>query len=125
SLIDVDIPAMKYYTGQAANLAGKPCFVSRTGYTGEDGCEITVDAADGSLAWEVILGAGNAYGAKPAGLGARDTLRLESAMPLYGHELSESINPVEAGLGFGYNLKDREFIGKDAIAKFEAETTFP
>jgi aminomethyltransferase len=75
--------------------------------------------------WEVFLGAGAAVGAKPAGLGARDTLRLEAAMPLYGHELSEQINPVQAGLTFALNLKDRDFLGRDAIVRFKKDPTLP
>ena len=104
-LLDVDLQSMKYYTGSNAMFLGgvtgsnSPCFVSRTGYTGEDGCEITVDAEYAIPIWEAILKAGNSCGAMAAGLGARDTLRLEAAMPLYGHELSEEINPVQARPG--------------------------
>ena len=122
-LLDVDLAAMKYYTGQSATIVGHPGFVSRTGYTGEDGCEVIADAGDALYLWETILEAGQSIPAVAAGLACRDTLRLEAAMPLYGHELSESINPVQAGLGFAINLKDRKFIGHDAIAGFKEDPT--
>jgi aminomethyltransferase len=125
ALVDADLATMKYYTGGFGNVAGHPCLVSRTGYTGEDGCELIVAAEDAQAVWEVFLGAGAAVGAKPAGLGARDTLRLEAAMPLYGHELSEQINPVQAGLTFALNLKDRDFLGRDAIVRFKKDPTLP
>lgn len=124
-LTDVDVPAMRYYTGQAANVAGHSCYVSRTGYTGEDGYEFIVPAASAAAVWDIILGAGQTAGAKPAGLGARDTLRLEAAMPLYGHELSETINPVQAGLDFAIQLKDRDFIGRDAIVRIKKDAVQP
>ena len=93
--------------------------VSRTGYTGEDGCELIVPANAGDAIWEQLLDAGQGRGVAPAGLGARDTLRLEAAMPLYGHELSEEINPLEAGLAFAVNLENRMFPGRDALAKIK------
>ena len=107
-LVNADLASMRYYTGQEANVAGHACFVSRTGYTGEDGCELIVEFGRRDRRVGRGPGAGQAVGAKPAGLGARDTLRLEAAMPLYGHELSEEITPVQAGLGFAYQLKDRD-----------------
>lgn len=106
-----------YYAATETTVCGKWAIVSRTGYTGEDGVEIITAASDGLLAWETIFQAGQSHGVKAAGLGARDTLRLEAAMPLYGHELSESITPVEAGLDFALSMAGREFIGKEAIAK--------
>ncbi|MBN1853333.1 MAG: glycine cleavage system aminomethyltransferase GcvT [Pirellulales bacterium] len=124
-LVDVDAGSMRYYTGQVANIAGHDCYISRTGYTGEDGWELIVTAPASTAVWEIVLGAGHSAGAKPVGLGARDTLRLEAAMPLYGHELSETISPVQAGLGFALNLKDRDFIGRDAIVQFQQDTALP
>jgi len=117
--VDADLGSMKYYTGGATNLGEVPVTISRTGYTGEDGFELVVDADDAPQVWEKIVDAAAKFGGLPVGLGARDTLRLEAALPLYGHELSDEINPVMAGLRFAYNLEDREFIGRDAIAGFE------
>ncbi|RYG74674.1 glycine cleavage system aminomethyltransferase GcvT [Lentibacillus lipolyticus] len=92
--------------------------VSRTGYTGEDGFEIYVDAAKGRDLWNLILEAGEEYGVEPVGLGARDTLRFEANLPLYGQELSETISPVEAGMKFAVKVKkEKEFIGKEALKK--------
>jgi aminomethyltransferase len=118
-LTSADLAAMKYYHGLQADVAGQPAIISRTGYTGEDGFELTVSADAAVAIWEKLLAAGKDRGVMAAGLGARDTLRLEAAMPLYGHELSEEINPIEAGLGFAVNLENRTFPGRDAIAKIK------
>jgi aminomethyltransferase len=115
--LDIDLASMKYYTGALAQLSGREVVVSRTGYTGEDGCELWVPADVAVDTWQQLLDAGRQTGAVPVGLGARDTLRLEAAMPLYGHELSEQINPFQAGLGFAVQLEDHDFIGADALAK--------
>ncbi len=121
-LCGTDPSTLKYYTGAITTVCGfDGCCVSRTGYTGEDGCEIICDADSAAKIWDEIFRAGQSVGAKAAGLGARDTLRLEAAMPLYGHELGEEINPVQAGLNFAINLKDREFIGRQAIVGFKAD----
>jgi aminomethyltransferase len=112
---------MTYYSSITTMLAGMPAVVSRTGYTGEDGCEIIVEAPHGHHLWTLLA----AEGVRPAGLAARDTLRLEAAMPLYGHELSESINPYQAGLDFAVNLKGRDFIGRAALEKFKADSARP
>ena len=114
-LVDVHLCDMRYYSGQAAQIAGYAGIVSRTGYTGEDGCELIVSAASARGLVDRLFAAGEAFGIHPAGLGARDTLRLEAAMPLYGHELSEAIDPFQAGLGFAVHLKDRDFIGATAL----------
>jgi len=108
---------LKNYRGAAADFDGHAVYISRTGYTGEDGVEILCAADDAVPIWKRLV----ADGAVPVGLGARDTLRLEAAMPLYGHELSETINPFEAGLGFGVTpAGDRDFIGRDALAAARA-----
>jgi len=112
---------MTYYSSVTSMLAGMPAVVSRTGYTGEDGCEIIVEAAHAHHLWTLLA----AEGVRPAGLAARDTLRLEAAMPLYGHELSESINPYQAGLEFAVNLKGRDFIGKSTLEHFKQDATQP
>ncbi|HEX4415997.1 MAG TPA: glycine cleavage system aminomethyltransferase GcvT, partial [Lacipirellulaceae bacterium] len=100
--------------------------ISRTGYTGEDGFEIICDrVADAVPIWERIIAAVELVGGMACGLGARDTLRLEAAMPLYGHELSEAINPLQAGLNFAVNLGGREFIGSKALEKFASDKSQP
>src|SRR5699024_10290574 len=92
--------------------------VSRTGYTGEDGFEIYIDQASGSDLWNLILQAGEDKGLEPIGLGARDTLRFEVNLPLYGQELSKDISPIEAGLKFAVKVnKEEDFVGKDALKK--------
>ena len=93
--------------------------LSRTGYTGEDGIELIVRAEDAPRVWENLMLAGREHGFAAAGLGARDTLRMEAAMPLYGHELDETIDPLTAGLRFACNLKDRAFIGDAALKEIE------
>jgi aminomethyltransferase len=118
-LAAADLAAMKYYHATESQVCGRPAIVSRTGYTGEDGFEVTVSAVVAEAVWEAILTAGKPLGAVAAGLGARDTLRLEAAMPLYGHELSEEIDPLTAGLGFAVNLENRTFPGRDALAKIK------
>lgn len=120
-LFSFDPTRLKYYTATITDQFSKPAIVSRTGYTGEDGFEIVVRAEDATRVWENILLAGRDVAFQAAGLGARDTLRMEAGMPLYGHELDETIDPISAGLGFAVNLKDREFIGRDAIAKIKTE----
>ncbi len=116
SLADVDLVAMKYFTVTHGAFADASAMICRTGYTGEDGIEITVPAAAAEAVWNRLMTAGTQYGICAAGLGARDTLRLEAAMPLYGHELSESITPAQTGLGFALNIEGRQFPGRDAIA---------
>ena len=115
SLGDIDVASMKYYSATIAELHGVRTMVSRTGYTGEDGVEIVVQAENSASIWNRLATDLNCR-AFPAGLGARDTLRLEAGMPLYGHELSESLVPVNIGLDFALDLEDRQFIGRDAIA---------
>jgi aminomethyltransferase len=95
---------------------------SRSGYTGEDGFELYVPVAVAEQVWNLLLTAGQAFGLKPVGLGARDTLRLEAAMPLHGHEITPEITPVEAGLSWSIRLeKDADFIGREVLTR-QAET---
>jgi aminomethyltransferase len=110
------IGELAYYCGTEMNVCGAAAIVSRTGYTGEDGCELILPAEIASTVWQRVLEQGQSSGAMAVGLGARDTLRLEAAMPLYGHELSEQINPIQAGLSFAVNLEGRDFIGRNALA---------
>ena len=112
-----------YYRAKVTDQMSKPCIVSRTGYTGEDGLELIIKAEDAARVWENIMLAGRKLGVQAVGLGARDTLRLEAGMPLYGHELDEAIDPYQAGLGFACNLKDRIFIGRDALEKKSQDVT--
>lgn len=106
-----DVTKLKYYFAVQTKYKGTACVVSRTGYTGEDGFEVSVPNALGVPLWEELL----AKGAVPCGLGARDTLRLEAAMPLYGHELNEGIDPIQAGLGWAVKPDKGEFVGRAAI----------
>lgn len=100
---------------QNASICDASVLLSRTGYTGEDGFEIYCSAADAPAIWTGLLHAGEPYGLVPAGLGARDTLRFEARLPLYGQELSSTISPLEAGLGFFVKLNKGDFIGRDAL----------
>ncbi|MBQ4001535.1 MAG: glycine cleavage system aminomethyltransferase GcvT, partial [Lachnospiraceae bacterium] len=106
----------KYYTAVFdTEIAGVPAIISRTGYTGEFGYEIYVPAAEGPKVFEALLKEGEDLGVIPCGLGARDTLRLEAGMPLYGHEMNAEITPLEADLGFAVKLEKEDFIGKEAL----------
>jgi aminomethyltransferase len=96
-------------------VAGVACTVARTGYTGEDGVEIFCTPQDVARLWCSLLEAGSAFGAEPVGLGARDTLRLEACLPLYGNELTEEINPLEAGLSWVVKFDKPEFLGRAAL----------
>lgn len=117
-LTNEDLSEIKfYYFKDNVQLAGIDTLISRTGYTGEDGFEIYLNAADAVKLWEELLKKGAEKGLVPVGLGARDTLRFEAALPLYGHELSEEITPLEAGLGWFVKLSKQDFIGKDALAR--------
>jgi aminomethyltransferase len=124
-LVGADLGGLGYYTGLETTICGHHGIASRTGYTGEDGCELIVPATTAVEVWEKVLAHGKEAGAVAAGLGARDTLRLEAAMPLYGHELSETINPIQAGLNFAVNLEGREFIGRAALVAAKNEKFLP
>ena len=106
----------KYYTFRNdCPVAGINCLISQTGYTGEHGYELYCAAADAPVLWNALLEAGKNEGLLPCGLGARDTLRLEAAMPLYGHEMDDTVSPLETGLDFGVKLQKDDFIGKSAL----------
>lgn len=117
SLTKYNLKSIKYYSFVTAEAAGVPAIISRTGYTGEDGFEIYMDSGQTVHVWDALLSAGRSKGLIPAGLGARDTLRFEAAMPLYGHELNENITPLEAGLGRFIAYDKGDFIGKHALLK--------
>jgi len=117
-LTDVDLDALRYYAIAEGTFAGIPAFVARTGYTGEDGFEVFVDTGRAVDLWDAMMAAGADHGLAPIGLGARDTLRLEAGMPLYGNELDRSTNPFEANLGRVVKLdKDGDFVGRVALEK--------
>jgi aminomethyltransferase len=121
SLFTMSLDGLGYYRARVTSQMGKPTIVSRTGYTGEDGLELIVRAEDADRVWENLLLAGREVGLQPAGLGARDTLRLEAGMPLYGHELEESIDPFQAGLDFAVQLSGRQFIGSDSLTRIRQQ----
>ena len=109
---DADLSTLKYYRFVEGSVEGRPVVVSRTGYTGEDGFEVFLRPDDAPEAWRLLTGAG----ATPVGLGARDTLRLEAGMCLYGNELDAETTPLEAGISFAVHLdKEEEFIGQEAL----------
>jgi aminomethyltransferase len=107
--------AVKYYGFLQGEVAGRPAILSRTGYTGEDGFELYVAPEDAPEIWRRLLEAGAPLGLVPAGLGARDTLRLEAAMALYGHEIDETTTPWEAGLAWVVKLDKGDFLGREAL----------
>ena len=110
-----NIPKKYYHCVFDAEVDGMKCIVSQTGYTGEDGYEIYLSNEDAPKMWESLMSAGEEFGLIPCGLGARDTLRLEAAMPLYGHEMDDTVDPLETGLGFAVKMTKDDFIGKKAI----------
>ena len=111
-----DTIPQKYYTLiEKGKAAGIDCIVSRTGYTGETGFELYCKSEDAVVLWEKLLEAGQSAGLIPCGLGARDTLRLEAAMPLYGHEMDETITPFEAALSFAVKMEKSDFVGMEAL----------
>lgn len=118
AIADVSVPwaEQKYYAWASATFQGAPLLLARTGYTGEDGFELLVSAADAAALWDALLVAGEPHGLVPAGLAARDTLRLEAGMPLYGHELSLDTRPAQAGLGRVVVAAKERFVGKEALA---------
>ena len=114
-LSKTDPDSLAYYTGTTTTVCDVEAILTRTGYTGEDGCEIICEAQHAKEIWEQIFTAAKAVGGGASGLASRDTLRLEAGMPLYGHELSESINPAQTDLKFAIQFKDRDVIGRSSI----------
>ncbi len=110
------VAALRYYSAARALLAGREVLLARTGYTGEDGFEVYLPADDGPALWRALLAAGAPRGLLPAGLAARDTLRLEAGMPLYGHELTRDVDPYAAGLGAVVATGKADFVGREALA---------
>lgn len=114
-LVDVDLSTILYYRFRWGTAAGAKAILSRTGYTGEDGFEVYLPAAAATRLWNEILDAGKAFGAMPAGLGARDTLRLEAKLALYGNDIDDGTTALEADLGWIVRLKKGEFNGRAAL----------
>jgi len=117
SLTDEDLDAIRYYWFVECTFAGVPTILARTGYTGEDGFEAYVPAEDAAEVWSKIMQAGQDCEIAPCGLGARNTLRLEAAMSLHGHEIDENVTPWEAGLGRFVKLEKGDFVGRDALVQ--------
>ncbi|MFI8851796.1 glycine cleavage system aminomethyltransferase GcvT [Streptomyces sp. NPDC053499] len=129
-LTGYDVDGLRYYAGERDIVAGKPALIARTGYTGEDGFELFVSPDDAVAVWEALTEAGKDASLVPCGLSCRDTLRLEAGMPLYGHELSTSLTPFDAGLGrivkFEKTTNEGRFVGRDALeAAAERAATAP
>ena len=110
-----NIPKKYYHAVFDVPVAGINCIVSKTGYTGENGVELYLDSAEAEKMWDILLENGKEDGLIPCGLGARDTLRMEAAMPLYGHEMDDSVSPLETGLGFAVKMNKEYFIGKSKL----------
>lgn len=122
-LSDVDLQPIRYYRFEMGEVAGHRALISRTGYTGEDGFELYLAPADAPAVWDRLLTRGGDQGLLPAGLGARDTLRLEAAMALYGHEIDDSTTPIEAGLDWVVKLAKGDFLGREILAAQKQEGT--
>ena len=120
-LTPVDLGAIRYYWFTDGEVSGAPARIAHTGYTGEDGFEIYVAPEEAARIWNLILVAGEEFGIKPCGLGARNTLRLEAKMALYGHEIHASINPFEADLGWIVKMDKADFVGKRSLASSQAK----
>jgi aminomethyltransferase len=115
SLSPDDVAAIRYYRFASGTVAGRKALISRTGYTGEDGFELYVAPQDAAFLWDRLLETGASAGLVPAGLGARDTLRLEASMALYGHEIDATTTPWEAGLDWTVKLDKGDFLGRQAL----------
>jgi aminomethyltransferase len=116
-LTPVDLAALRYYWFQDGEVAKVPARIARTGYTGEDGCEIYCEPDQAPGIWQQLMKAGAEFGIKPCGLGARNTLRLESKMALYGHEIDASISPLQADLAWIVKFDKGDFVGREALLK--------
>lgn len=121
ALTDAPLAELKPFSCSRATVAGIPLLAARTGYTGEDGFEFYVPQDATMALWDALMAAGEPLGLAPIGLGARDTLRLEARMPLYGNELADDISPLEAGVGWAVKLDKGDFVGRDAIARLKED----
>ncbi|MBN1590292.1 MAG: glycine cleavage system aminomethyltransferase GcvT [Pirellulales bacterium] len=126
-LVDVDLNVMRYYRGAQVRILHPAAqrqggIISRTGYTGEDGFELVLGVDIARAVWETLYDLGQPFGIVPTGIGCRDTLRLEAGMPLYGHELTEQINPYQADLAFACHLSGYDFPGRDALREIKKQS---
>ena len=119
-LVNIDLSAVKYYWLKHALIGDLDCLITRTGYTGEDGFELYFDPEESERVWNLLMDAGSKDGLIPAGLGARNTLRLEAKMALYGHEISDQVTPWEADLAWVVKLDKGDFLGKEALLEQKA-----
>lgn len=118
----VDVSAIPYFHAARGEVAGVECLISRTGYTGEDGFELYVEAGQGAELFDALVVTGSQFGMLMCGLGCRDTLRLEAKLHLYGQDMDDATNPLEAGLGWVVKLgKESDFVGKEALAAIKAQ----
>ena len=115
--VEADLAALKYYACVETRVSGtrEPVLIARTGYTGEDGFELFLPSEEAPGVWDLILAENRKHGLEPCGLGARDVLRLEAGMPLYGHEMTEEITPLQAGLAWAIKFDKPAFRGKEAL----------
>ena len=120
-MTNIDLAAVKYYWFVEGELAGVPMIISRTGYTGEPGFELYFANEHALKVWDAVMEAGREFEIEPIGLGARDTLRLEKKMCLYGNDIDETTNPIEAGLSWITKLDKGDFIGREALLKVKEE----
>ncbi|HUV04207.1 MAG TPA: glycine cleavage system aminomethyltransferase GcvT [Armatimonadota bacterium] len=120
-VVDFDISTLPRFVVKRGRVGDTECWIARTGYTGEDGFEIFCSAADCPKVWTLVVDSGRGFGAEPAGLGARDVLRLEAGYPLYGHELTRTTTPVDARLLWVVKFAKPEFLGKEAILQASRE----
>jgi aminomethyltransferase len=120
AVTDTDLAGIENFSWRRGVVAGTDALIARTGYTGEDGFEFYADNDEIVTIWDALFAAGEREGLVPVGLGARDTLRLEARMPLYGQELGDDISPYEAGLGWAVKLDAKEFVGQEAMAAVKA-----
>lgn len=120
-LTDIDLSAIPYYWLCQGNAAGVNMMISRTGYTGEPGFELCIDNAHAAAVWNALMDAGKEFDIEPIGLGARDTLRLEMKYCLYGNDIDQTTNPIEAGLAWITKVDKGDFIGREAIVKSREE----
>lgn len=120
-LTETDLGEIKFYWFREGEVAGHRAIISKTGYTGEAGFELYVDNESAPAIWDALMEAGQEYDIEPAGLGARDTLRLEMKFPLYGNDIDETTNPIEAGLGWITKVNKGDFVGREAIQEVKAK----
>lgn len=118
---DIDLTSLKRNSCAMGKVLGRACLTSRTGYTGGDGFELFISSGEVAALWRALLDKGRVAGLLPCGLGARDSLRIEAALPLYGHEYTGEISPIEAGYGWAIKFEKGDFIGRSALAKLQAD----